>query len=89
MICAICSTPRMTAKSYIAALPPLIERCIEKDAYRTYVTDSLKLIAGNTAKYVGGKVPAKRYIDIIHPKPEETRTADEIIEQVLGGLMEK
>lgn len=43
-------------------------------AYRIYVTDSLKFLAGLNI----------RYADAF--KPEETRTADEIIEGVRGKL---
>ena len=43
-------------------------------AYRIYVTDSLKHLVGLNI----------RYADVF--KPEETRTADEIIEGVRGKL---
>lgn len=49
---------------------------IREEAYRIYVTDSLKVF---------GKLD-KRYIDYF--KPEETRTADEVINKIRAGLME-
>lgn len=61
---------------YIAARA---EAAAKEEAYRIYVTQSLKLIAENTAKQVGGGYIKASYADLIHPKPEETRTADEII----------
>ena len=51
-------------------------------AYRAYVTDSIKIACENTAKFAGGSYMNRRYIDIVNPPPEETRTADDII-----GLM--
>lgn len=44
------------------------------------------MLTENTAKLAGGPYLTVRYTDIIHPKPEETRTADEIIDHVLKGL---
>lgn len=44
-----------------------------------YITDALRLITENTAKFAGGSYIQVRYADIIKPKPVETRTAKEII----------
>lgn len=52
------------------------------------MTDTLRLIGENTAKYGGGSYLKKRWFDIINPKPEETRTADEIIEHMKKKLEE-
>lgn len=49
------------------------------------MTDALKILAENTAKYSGGSYMKSRYYDLIHPKPEETRTPEEII----GNMKEK
>lgn len=59
--------------------------------YRVYVAETLRVIAHNTAKSAGGGEYIKaRYTDIIndfdHPKPEETRTAREIIDTIRGKL---
>jgi hypothetical protein len=51
-----------------------------------YVTDTVKYIAETAAQIGGGSYTQKRYYDFIHPKPEETRTADEIIEQISKKL---
>ena len=56
-------------------------------AYRVYVTDCLKLIAENT-----GNISLKlRYYDIIQPKKADTRTGDEIVEDIIkrAGLVVK
>jgi hypothetical protein len=51
-------------------------------AYRVYVTDALKAIAENTARYVGGGYIKARYADLIEPKPEETRTPEQIVDRM-------
>ena len=51
-----------------------------------YVTDALKAVAENTAKYAGGGYIKARYLEIIDPPPEETRTGEEIIAQMKAKL---
>lgn len=46
------------------------------------------MIGENTAKYAGGSYLKARWIDIIRPPKEETRTADEIIEHMKRKLEE-
>ena len=58
----------------------------KEKAYRIYVTDCLRMIAKNTAPIALGEYIGKRYLDIINPKPEETRTADEIIDHIKKKL---
>lgn len=56
-------------------------------AYRVYVTDALRLIAENTAKFVGGNVLNMRYLDTIRPeiqKVEETKSAEEIVDDIVA-----
>ena len=50
-------------------------------AYRHYVANSLKLIPEN-------KFYQKTLYDILHPQPEDNRTAEEIITDIMtrGGL---
>ena len=60
-------------------------------AYRVYVTDSLNLIAKNTANFAKGQYMKARYYDIITPKKQDTRTGDEIVEDIIkrAGLVVK
>ena len=60
-------------------------------AYRVYVTDCMKLIAENTANISRGQYMKSRYYDIIHPAKGDTRTGDEIVEDVIkrAGLVVK
>ena len=46
------------------------------EAYRIYVTDALKIIGNLNI----------RYAEIVTPPPEETRTADEIIQSITDKL---
>ena len=60
-----------------------------EQAYRIYTTDSLKIIAENTAKLGGGSVLKVRYAELIglaEPEKEETRTSEEIIGSISDKL---
>lgn len=52
------------------------------------MTDALKIIAENTAKFAGGSVPKLRYKDIMDPKPEETRSPEDIVNNIKSKLRE-
>lgn len=51
-----------------------------EDGYRIYVTDALSALAGQL-----GVQTNRRYADIIHPKPEDTRTPEEIAASIIQG----
>lgn len=51
--------------------------------YRTYTADALRTISENTARYGGGSYVTARYYDLIHPKPVDTRSGDEIANDIL------
>lgn len=51
--------------------------------YRVYVTDALKLLVENTARYSGGNHMTQRWIDSITPKKQDTRTGAEIAADVI------
>ena len=52
-------------------------------AYRTYVTECLRMITENTAKQSGGSYINKPFADVIgNSKPKDERTADEIIADI-------
>lgn len=54
------------------------------DAYRIYVTDALRLVAENTAKYASGDYIKARYADIIEPKKQDNRTCEEITADIVA-----
>lgn len=76
----------------------MIDSCIssfkqeqENKAFRLYVTEGIKYISENTAHFVeGGKYLAISYSDMIEPKEEDNRTAEEIVDDVIEkcGLKE-
>lgn len=51
----------------------------QEKAYQVYVTDALYIITENTAKANGGRYLQARYAEMIEPKEEEKRTANEVI----------
>ena len=61
----------------------MIDHCVaalkrqnEDKAYRIYITEALRALARMNV----------RYIDVINPKPEETRSSEEIILGIKEGL---
>jgi hypothetical protein len=85
----------MRARAYIAALPSILKKNTEGEIYRLYVTDVLQNICKNVEPIGRQGYIQNRYYDIIHPKPEETRTGDEIKEHFkeklkrLGGEQDR
>ena len=61
------------------------------DAYRIYVTDALRVVAENTARFASGNYIKARYADIIEPKKQDNRTGDEIVADIFkrAGLVVK
>lgn len=76
----------MRASAYVKALPFLLERQEQETYYRVYVAESLRLIGVNTARFAGGNYLEQKYVDLIEPKKEETRTEEEIIAQVRKSI---
>lgn len=71
----------------------VIDHCIayfnkeqKEKAYKTYITDTLRLMTENTAKQAGGSYIKARYIEIVDPPKEETRTAEEVIDRIKTKL---
>ena len=58
----------------------------EETAYKVYISDTLKLIAENTAKVSQGNYINVRYYDLINPKPVDNRTEEEIIDHIKNKL---
>ena len=61
------------------------------EVYRIYVTDALRLVAENTARYASGDYIKARYADIIEPKKQDNRTCEEITADIVArcGLVVK
>ena len=55
----------------------------KEEAYRIYVTDALRIIGQNTAKYAGGSYQQQRFADIIRPHKDDGRIGEEIAADVI------
>lgn len=54
------------------------------EAYRIYVTDALRIVGENTARYASGNYIKARYADMIEPKKQDNRTCEEITADVVA-----
>lgn len=55
----------------------------KKLAYKVYVSDTLRLISENTARFGGGSYFKQRWIDFVQDKPKDTRSGNEIAAEVI------
>lgn len=76
--------PKLHARALIKLLPRLIAEQQKDAAYRIYVTDALRIVAENTAQYVGGNYIKARYADMIEPKKQDSRTCEEITADIVA-----
>ena len=76
----------------MAALPFLLKERMRNELYQVYVTDCLQAICNNTANYVVpgvedvitvGSTVNKRWYSIMNPPPEDTRSGEEIVLDVI------
>ena len=65
-------------ENYIA----FFKKEMHERAYKIYVTDALLLLT----KKFGGEYPKNRFYDVIEPHIEETRTAEEVINNIRDKL---
>ena len=77
------STPRLGVRAILAALPTLIHRQEEDMTYRNYVSDALRLITENTARYAAGNYLTQRFCDLIRPNLGITQNGEEIAADVI------
>ena len=64
----------------------LFQKEQEEKATNIYYAECLRILAENTAKIVGGSYIKAKLQDIIEPKQEDKRTADEIIDGIRKKL---
>ena len=55
-------------------------------AYRFFITDGLFYLNNNVVNISGGNKLQTRFYEILHPPKEETRTSDEIINNLKDKL---
>ena len=79
-------------------IKPFLRYCVARlneraktEAYRIYVTDALRVVAENTARFASGNYIKARYADMIEPKKQDNRTGDEIVTDIIkrAGLVVK
>ena len=77
----------LLGKSYV------VDHCIaffkkrsENELYQVYTADALFYINEIIATRFSGKMLSKRYYDLLHKKPEDTRTAQEIVDSIRSKL---
>ena len=80
-----------TVSSFVRYVVARFKQERKDAAYRIYLTDCLRNISASAAdvsKMAGGegRYMATRFADILYPKPEETRTGAEIIEDLRQKL---
>ena len=63
----------------------LFRRQNREMAFKVYVTDALKAIAENTAKFVGGNYMKHRFYDFFET-PEPPQSADAVKKQIKNKL---
>lgn len=81
-------TPRMKARSIISSLPHTLKAIEREELRNAYCAECLRMITENTAKLAGGRYMNKTIFDVLDPVPEDHRTGDEVLNDIIsrGGL---
>lgn len=64
-------------------LPTAIKRQCEQDIFRDYIANGIQMISENTAIKEGDRYLSLSYREVIHPKPVDNRTGDEIVDDII------
>jgi hypothetical protein len=73
----------MSAKAINATIGYKIKQDVEEEVHREYIAKCARIITENTAKFSSGSYIGIEYSEIIHPKPKDNRTAEEIVADVI------
>ena len=76
----------MGVRAILSTLPYKIKADLENEVWHKYTARCLRLVTENTAGMVSGKLISVEYEDIINPKPEEKRSAQEIINDMKAKI---
>ena len=72
-------------RAILATVREKIKDDLEREAYRGYIADCLWAIAKNTANSCGGSYFETKFRDgIKESKPEDNRTGDEIVADIIA-----
>ena len=77
--------PKLSVRALMSALPYRIKQQNDEIMYTIYMSDTLLSFAKGVLQPDN---EPRRYCDFVHPQPEETRTAEEIIEHMKNKLRE-
>lgn len=66
-------------------LPEALKQASKEEAYRWYMAECLLMATENTAKFVGGRYMTLSFDELLHPKPVDNRTGDEIVADIIRG----
>lgn len=74
----------MRADAVVSVLLDIIAEQTERERYRAYLYENIRLLCENSAGLVsGGKYIPVSYQEIAHPKPVDNRSAEEIIADII------
>ena len=80
----LCYSCGFSVRSILLTIRDRIKEAIEAEAFRGYIADCLWAIAKNTANSCGGQYFETKFRDgIKEAKPEDTRTGDEIVADII------
>lgn len=81
----LCYSCNFGTRAIILTIRDRIRDAEERDAFRTYVADCLWAIAKNTANSCGGSYFETKFRDGVRAaKPEDNRTGDEIVADIIA-----
>ena len=74
----------MSAKAVNATIGYKIKQDFEEELHREYMAKCARICTENTAKLSGGSYIGIEYSEMLHPKPKDNRTAEEIVMDVIA-----
>ncbi len=73
----------LTAKAVLATIHERIKENSEKEISLLYIAECARMTSENTAKVGIGPYMTAKLSDILHPKPVDNRTGEEIVADVI------
>lgn len=83
---ALIALPGLRARAIVSMLPEILKQSCEQEAYKTYLSECMRMVTENTAKFAGGRYMSVSFHEMLHPKPVDTRTGEEIVSHMKGVL---
>lgn len=60
-----------------------LESATRDNVFKMYISDCLRIITENTAKFAGGSFMKMQYSELIDSKPKPQKSAEEIVADVI------